>query len=315
MFFGPVQSADGSWPGPPVEPESAYLGLSLESMHVSAVRVRGQRFYGAVTSTCAVVSRSGGKAELVAVSTPESLREADPAHLDRVVVGTIPLVDAVPYRGGGLDLEIGLFAIPGAYLTGPYLDLLGNVAAVASAFLTPAGGLATAALITPVRKGLDALFGAATEARLEIGLAHTWQPPAVGSYAVVRAPEPAGGFRVGAGSRLMNPDGSAVRAPYLLLRLDAPRERHNWADIPDVAAAYQVVAGAARRSDFVAAKDALAAFRPIAVFSPDLLAADGERLYDKVAGQVRLAFPATGTRGAQTQPPFPDLADIGLYDV
>jgi hypothetical protein len=205
-------------------------------MRVSAVRLRGQTFYGAVTSTCAVVSRSGGKAELIAVSTPESLHGADPAHLDRVIVGTIPLVDAVPYRGGGLDVEIGLFAIPGAYLTGPYLDLLGDIATMASAFLTPAGALASAALMAPVRKGLDQLLGAATGAHLETGLAHTWQEPAVGSYAVVRAPEPVGGFRVGAGNRLMNPDGSEVRAPYIFLRLDAQRERHNWADIPDVSA-------------------------------------------------------------------------------
>lgn len=313
-FFGPVQSVGGTVPGTPIEPESAYLSLYLESMRVSAIRLRGQTFYGAVTSTCAVVSRSGGKAELIAVSTPESLHGADPAHLDRVIVGTIPLVDAVPYRGGGLDVEIGLFAIPGAYLTGPYLDLLGAIATMASAFLTPAGALASAALMAPVRKGLDQLLGAATGAHLETGLAHTWQAPAVGSYAVVRAPEPVGGFRVGAGNRLMNPDGSEVRAPYIFLRLDAQRERHNWADIPDVSAAYQIVADAVRRGDLADAKEALAAFRRIAVFSPDLLASDGQRLHDKVAEQVRQAFPATGTSGGLPHPGFPDLADIQLYE-
>jgi hypothetical protein len=302
-------------PGTPIEPESAYLSLYLQSMRVSAVRLRAQTFYGAVTSTCSVVSRSRSKAELIAVSTPESLRGADPAHLDRVVVGTVPLVHAVSYRGGGLDVEIGLFAIPGAYLTGPYLDLLGDIATVASAFLTPAGALASAALLTPVRKGLDQVLGAATGVQLETGLAHTWQTPATGSYSVVRAPEPVGGFSVGAGNRLTNPDGSEVRAPYLLLRLEAQRERHNWADIPDVSAAYQIVADAARRGDLAAAKEALAAFRRIAVFSPDLLASDGQRLHDKVAEQVKQAFPATGTSGAPLQQPaFPDLAHIQLYE-
>jgi len=41
------------------------------------------------------------RAELVVVSTPKSLRGGDTTHLDRVVVGTVPLVDAVPYRGAG----------------------------------------------------------------------------------------------------------------------------------------------------------------------------------------------------------------------
>jgi hypothetical protein len=320
FFFGPVQYSDGTMPGTqrmpgtPVEPESAYLGLYLESMRISAVRVRGQAFYGSVTSTCALQSRSGQRAEVIAVSTPNSLRGVDPKHLDRVVVGTVPLVDAVPYRGGGLDVEIGLFAFPGGYLTGPYLDLLSDIATVASAFLPPAGALASTALMPPVRKGLDLLFGAATDVHLEVGLAHTWQTPATGYYAVVRAPEPLGGFRVAADGHLLGPQSSEVRAPHLVLRLDAQRERHNWTEIPDVYAAYQIVADAARRGDLVAARDALASFRRVAVFSPDLLIADGERLHDMVAEQVKLAFPATGTRGGVPSRSFPDLTEIQLYE-
>ena len=64
----------------------------------------------------------------------------------------------------------------------------------------------------------------------------------------------------------------------------------------------------------VAAKEALASFRRVAVFSPDLLAADGLRLYAKVEEQVQLAFPATGTSGDVTRRGLPDLADIHLYD-
>ena len=313
-FFGPVRSDDGTVPGPPAEPESAYLSLYLESMRVSAARRRAQTFYGAVTSTCTVVSRRGGKAELVTVSTPESLRGADAAHLDRVITGTIPLAGPVPYRGGGLATEIGLFAVPAAYLTGPYLDLLGNIATVASAFLTPAAGLASAALMAPVRQGLDLLLGAAGEAALEIGVAHTWPAPAAGHYAVVRAAAPEGGYRVGPQNGLVNPDGSEVGAPYLLLRLEAKRERHNWAEIPDIRAAYQVIAEAARNGDLPGAREALAAFRRAAVFSPDLLAADGSRLYDKVAAQVRLAFPETGTSGVLPSPGLPAFGSIQLYE-
>jgi hypothetical protein len=318
-FFGPVQSIDatiagaGVPPGTRVEPESAYLALYVESVRGAAVRVRGQACYAAVTSTCTVQSRSGQRAELLAVSTPESLRGVDAGHLDRVVVGTVPLVDAVPYRGGAIEAEIGLFAFPAGYLMGPYLDLLSGIAAVTCAFLPPAGALAATALAAPVRKGLDLLFGATTDARLEVGLAHAWTAPATGYYAVVRAPEPPGGFRVRAG-RLLTADGSEVRDPHLVLRLDAQRERHSWAEIPDIRAAYQVIADAAARGDLVAAREALASFRRVAVFSPDLLAADGLRLHAKVEGQVRLAFPATGTSGDVPPRGLPDLADIQLYE-
>ena len=269
-FFGPVRTVGGGQQptGVVVEPESAYLSLYLESMRVSAVRVRAQTFHGSVTSTCTLQSRSGQRAELFAVSTPNSLREADPRHLDHVVTGTIPVVVGVPYRGGGLDAEIGLFAFPSGNLMGPYLDLLSDVAAVASAFLPTAGALAGAALIPPVHKGLDLLFGAATGARLEVGLDHTWPVPVTGCYAVVRAPEPPGGFCVGPGGRLVDQDGAEVRVPHLVLRLDAQRERHNWAEIPEIRAAYETIAEASRRGDLIAAREALASFRRVAVFSP-----------------------------------------------
>jgi hypothetical protein len=313
IFFGPVQPVGGQTAaGGVIEPESAYLSLSVESMRIPAVRERGQTFYGTVVSTCSVVSRSGQPAELFAVSAPGSLRAADPRHLDRVIVGTVPLVSTVPYRGGGLGIEIGLFALPGDYLMGPYLDFLGNVAAVGSAFLPPVGALAVAALTSPVRKGLDLLFGAATDARLTVGLDHTWQAPATGYYAVVRAAEPQGGFRVVAGGQLISADGTEVHAPYLVLRIDAQRERHNWADIPQIRAAYETVADASRRGDLVDAREALATFRRVAVFCPDLLATDGERLHQKVTAQVQLAFPSTGTSGGSPRE-LPDLAQIGLY--
>ena len=304
-----------------VAPESAYLRLYLTAMRIAAARDRGQTFYGSVTSTCNVVSRGGQPAELVAVSAPSALSGVDPKHLERVVIGTVPLVDAVPYRGGDLDLEIGLFAFPGSYLLGPYLDFLGDVATVASAFLSPAGALASATLLPSARKGLDLLFGAAAGARLEIGLAHTWAAPVTGYYAVVQAPRPPGGFRVGADARLLGADGSEVRAPYLVLRLDAQTERHNWTAIPAVAAAYKAVGDAAERGDLKGAQWALESFKRVVLFSPDLLEVDCKRLYLLVKNLVEQAFPATGTEalipatpaGEAPAPRLPALADIDLY--
>jgi hypothetical protein len=165
-----------------------------------------------------------------------------------------------------------------------------------------------------LRKGLDLLFAAAP-ARLEIGLAHTWTEPATGYYAAVRAPAPPGGFSLGPGARLQNPDGSKVREPYLIVRLHAEGRRHNWAAIPDIHAAYQAVNDMVLRNNPVAASEALAAFRRIALFSPDLLPDDAVRLHHLVGEQVTLAFPASGTANLNSPPSPPDLADLPLYGV
>lgn len=151
---------------------------------------RVPRWFSCTASAIACRPGIRCRAELVVVSTPKSLRGVHTTHLDRVVSGTAPLVDAVPYRVSGLDVEIGLFTFSAGYVMGLYLDLLSDIAAVASAFLPPARALASTALIPPIRKGLDQLFVAAnvSDARLEVGLAHTWHSPITGYYAVVHAP-------------------------------------------------------------------------------------------------------------------------------
>lgn len=117
-------------------------------------------------------TRTGHPAELVTITTPDTLRGADPRHLDRVITSTTRLLDAVPYRGGDLDIEIGLFSLPASNLLGPYLEFLSDVATAATVAHLPTA----AALILPLRKAIDRLFGSA-DARLELGLAHTWPEP------------------------------------------------------------------------------------------------------------------------------------------
>jgi hypothetical protein len=323
-FFGRVNAVDGiatppasrsSLPaGTPVEPESAYLHLYLEAMRLSAVRLRSQTYYGSVISSCGVLGDSGW-AELAAVAAPSTLRGVDARHLNRVITATTSLISAVPYRGGGLDLEIGLFALPGQNLLGPYLDFLSDVAAVAGAFLPLAGAMATAALLPAVHKGLDQLFGVSTEAILDVGLLRKWEPPVTGHYAAVRgALEPTGGFRRNAAGRLLMPDGTEVQAPYLVLRLDARTERDTWREIPEVSAAHQRLKAAVRSGDVQAAKWSVGEFRRIADDSPGLLSHDAQRLYVLMDEYAKDRLKPTGTAaGPDGTPDFPELADIDLY--
>jgi hypothetical protein len=329
-FFGPVEPATDaaisarsptSLPaGTVVGPESAYLHLSIEAMRISAVRIRGRAFYGSVTSTCSIQTGSG-QAELVTVAAPSALRGLDPKHLDRVITGTMPLISAVPYLGGSLDMEIGLFALPEQYMLGPYLDFLGDVAAVTSAFLPVVGAVAAAALLPPVRKGLDQLFGAGTGATIELGVLRSLDPPVTGYCAAVRGvPEPARGFRIGTAGKLFFPDGTEVHAPYLVLRLDARTQRDTWRDIPEVLAAYHDLNTAVRYGEIPAAKSALERFRRMAVSSAGLLPQDAGRLHAKMEKFANENLFGTGTgaltpaRGSSERVPcFPDLADIDLY--
>lgn len=303
-YFGglPVPGAARSM----VAKDSAYLSVYVEAVHIGNARVRAQKFFGSVTSWCTLSSRSGTPVEQVVVSTPRRLQGADPDNLDLVVTGTTPLLREVPYRGGGLSLEIGLFAVPSANLVGPYLELLEDITSVAG--VNPGQ-----ALLAPVRKGLDMLLGATADASLEIGLAHTWAVPETGYFAVARVPAKTEGLALGQGNRLLDATGAPVRAPYLILRVERTSERADWHSIQALRDMYEQVRDAVRRGDRAEALAAQAILRRIAVFSDDLLVEDGERLADMVEGMVAKAFPeGAPARGAEPYT-MPDLAALPLY--
>lgn len=295
----------------PIEPESGYLNAFLTSMHISDVRVATQTFYGAVTSSFTVATRSGGTAEFVVVTTPEVLKNIDPKHLDRVITVDKRLLGPVPYRGSDLDVELGLFAMPAADLLEPYLDVVESISKISGVNLVTAA----AQLVPTVKSALTALLGAADTPRLEIGVSTTFAVPSTGYYCAVRADrdDPAlADIGLGPDSRLVHADGKEVDSPYLVFQLTCTRQRDDWAEIPEVQMAYQEIGDAVRRGDLLWAKEALAVFGRTAILCPDLLAADGQRLHELVVKEVDLAFPDALTSASAPQA-MPELKTLPLF--
>jgi len=267
--------------------------------------------YGTITSSCAVHTRNGGWSESILVTTPKVLRDVDPNNLDRVITGTTRLLGPVPYRGGGIQVELGLFTAPGQDLLGPYLELLERAANLAGV------GLLTtdAGLIRLVKDGLNLITGKKASLELEIGLSHLFDDPRPANYAVIRigrslvtdAPE----YTSKGGLRWL--DGSTVSEPYFLFAIEASSQRDDWANIPNLRGTYDQLRVFAERGDLVAARDTLETFRRLAVFSPDLLVHDGERLFALVEEQILAAFPATGTSLNHHGYRIPPFEELPLY--
>jgi len=296
----------------PIEPEAGYLSAFLTSMHISDVRVATRTFYGAVTSSFAVATRNGGTAEFVVVTTPEVLKNSDPRHLDRVITVDKRLLGPVPYRGSDLDVEIGLFAMPAADLLEPYLDVVESISKISGVNLVAAA----APLVPTVKSALTALLGATDTPRLEIGVSTTFAQPFTGYYCAVRADrdDPAlADLKLGPDNRLVHADGKEVDSPYLVFQLTCTRQRHDWAEIPELQTAYQEVSDAARRGDLLWAKEALSSFRRISVLCPDLLAPDGERLHELVSQETNRALPDGLTSSAEIQE-MPALMSLPLFE-
>lgn len=294
-----------------VEPETAYLSGFLRSMWITDVRKGVGRFYGTVHSHVSLPHLSGGSAEFHVVVSPPDLRDVDCARADRFVTRNIRLFGPVPYRGGDLEVELGVFSVQAGDLVGPFVDLLEAVSGAAGVALV--GGALPFA--KPVRRGLDLLLGADGEATLEIGLATTFARPETGSFAVVRRSSDALDLAtVGLTDdfRLVNADGEVlVDWPYAVFAIEASPTRPDWFTVPELARPYESLRKDVARATLDAVRESLVTFKKATLASPDLLLRDALNLVEKVRNEVDETLRLTQTGGAERV--LRPLEELRLY--
>jgi len=273
-FAGPVAPGGTVSHGESVlAADACYLHVFLESLYINAVRRGLTRFYGTVTSTCTMPSARGGPAESMVVTTPKGLQNADAEHLDRVVVDRTRLFGPVPYTGGDLAIEVGLFSMPTADLLAPFLSVIEDIAALASVPFVQAAK----PFIGPVKRGLGLLLGDTDgKSELEIGLTKLYAPPHTGWLAVARIPAGSGVLTYDANRRILVLDGTPITEPHLVLSVETTTQREDWTSIPSLLDAYDDVKREAEAGRLVGAKEAVAAFRRRATFCPDLISSDAK---------------------------------------
>jgi len=292
----------------PVAANAAYLTVRLASMRVVNVRQGLGKFYGAVHSLMSLAHRSGAPAEFSVLTTPDVLKKIDAKRLDRVVLVGKKLLGPVPYRGGDVNIEVGLFSIKEEELAGPFLTVLESLSNVAGVALVKTA----LPFAKPLTEGIALLTGSTDATILEIGLAAALAPPSTGYLVVMRAPKGAvalGGLKLTSGDlRLVDAaSGQPVRDyPYLVLEISASDKRDEWFDIPDLKETYQELQDAARKGKVEDAKAAFSVFRRAALVCDDLLQRDGERIVELVEGELKTALQTMLTAGG---------GDTGLRDL
>lgn len=295
-----------------IEPESAYLSVFLRSAHVVDVRRGLRKLYGAVSSSLALPTRSGTTAQFLSTISPGALRDVDPDHLDRYVQLNHRLLGPVPYVGGDVDAEVGLFSIGSSDLTGPYLKLLDLLSQAATvAFI----GVALP-FVEPIKEGINLLAGASDGAALEIGFSTTWRPLRRGVVVAIRAPAASAGYRIDErDGRLLSAAGGPVTdQPYLVLEISAEPRRDDWASIPELATGWADVQREYRAGDAGRTGEALTAFRRIALTCNDLLFDDALRLADRAAALYGDVGPPTPrVRGLGGQAELPPLGSLSPF--
>ena len=293
----------------PIAPDSGYVTVKVRSLRILDVRRGLKRFYGAVHSWTSVAHLRDSRATFQSVTVPAELENIDRKRCDRVISMEHSILGPVPYRGGDLELELGLFSVASDNLAGPFLRVLEGMSKAAGVTFMPAA----LPFVGPLTQGIELLTGSAAGAMLEIGLAKAWEPT-TGYYVIMRAPRgrfQAQDVRFAQDQRLVDASGNAIRDyPYVVFSIEAARERPNFFEIPDLKLAFDALNNEVRAGKLSAAEDAFAVFRRTALTSADLLFDDAQAIVRRADAQVKevLAGIQTATHAPLSLPELRDLS-------
>jgi hypothetical protein len=275
------------------------------------VRAGLRRYYGVVHGSATVGHWDHGSAEFQRVIVPSSLRDVDAAGAANALRLSAPIFGPVPYRGGPVEIEIGLFSVRTAELVGPYLDVLLDVAGAAGPALVP--GVRPVADV--VVRGMRALIETDGAVSLELGLSRSFVSPSGSDHVLIKAPRgevDVSGWFVGDDDMAYDADGVVpLGHPWLAFTLDVTSERADWHMIPALREAHANVREAVLFSRRSEARGLLEALRVTALSSPDLLPRDATKLFDTTRKLVADAFPGGPTTGRRRD--IGPLESLDLY--
>lgn len=293
-----------------VKPREEYLNIYLKSMRIVNVRKGLSTFYAAVHSHVEVAHLSGKPANFNSVSTPNNLEKLDGSRVDRVLTINNRLVGPVPYRGGDVKLEVGLFSIKESDLAEPFIRLLTSMSTLAGVSF-----IGTALpYVKPLEDGIELLTGSSDDTILEIGLNLVLNPVTTGYYVVMRAEkgsiDPQKFHLDPVDYKLYGKDGKPIQDfPYMVFEISTSKARDEWFNIPDLSEAFNKLQAEVQKGDYNAAKNALNFFRTVTLGCPDLLFKDALLIYGEVEKEIQemLAAIQTSSKGTFAMPNLQEL--------
>ncbi len=292
----------------PVEPDGCYIEIYVESLRLKQARRFGTAFHGLVYTFARLSQEGLEDAELAAVSKPAKLAELDAGNLDRVITVSTRMMGAVPWRGGSLGLELGLFSVKKGNLLSPLLDYVARV--------SETGGFSFIGQVKPflplIAEGLDLIAGQTQDAVIEVALDTDMALKESRLCAIVAVPKGAlaGSFSLASSDRKLLLDGELLEEAYCVFSIRRTDQKADYGAIPELKAAWAALRSSILSNDRGQAEAALGTFSRTVIVSPDLINRDRERLIARAAEQVRAVFPKGAGPVSRKKP-----AEVGLIEL
>ncbi|TBC68710.1 hypothetical protein [Rhizobium ruizarguesonis] len=301
-----------------IEPDECYIEIFVESLRLKQARRLATAFHGVVYSFARLSQEAAEDAEMAAVSKPARLAELDSGNLNRVITVSSQLMGAVPWRGGKLGLELGLFSVKKGNLLSPLIDYVTRVSAQ--------GGISFIGQVKPflplITEGMDLIAGQTADTIIEVAIDTDMSLSESCLCAIVAVPK--GG--VDASKLTLDPhdrklllDGKPLEEGYCVFSIRRSDKKADYGAIPEIKASFAVLRSAIASNDSAQTENALAAFRRTVVISSDLITADKNRLITKAIAMREAALGsgpmAVGRDAGANIGIIPgELTELDLYD-
>lgn len=298
--------------GPPAQPRLPTKDV-YAMVYLHSARLRHSR---RITKVLQPVVHAGFK--YMHVFEGEALREAVPksdalAGLgeERVIIANLPLLGPIPYLGGGLGLQLGLFAVEARDLAAPFIDILAQATALLGG---PRGGANISEL---VKQALAALSGL-DEHAMAAGIRTHLDTLVPGYYVVTSATQanlPKARLEtMGIGDFETAPELNGKS--YVVLRIAVARENVECFRIEAIRKAYQACVEACNPMREKVLEEARRKLRWACLSSPELLIDDAERIANdldvrilKLTGEAPGKRVPTSAGGGIDFPPLEKMTD------
>ena len=296
----------------PMPPDEVYVEVFVESLRLKAARRFTTRFHGMIYSFITLARDGAPSAELAAITKPGNLANLDPKNLDRVITVERQMLGAVPWRGGTLKLEIGLFSVKSCNLLSPVLDYVTRVSDQA--------GISFVGSVKPflplITEGLDLIAGQSADVEIELALDTDLTLSRSEMIALVAVPKDTlatTDLSVDQTDRKLLLEGKPLEEAYCVLSIRRTDRKADFGEIPELAEGYKQFRDALKTRRRTLSDDAKQALITAIYLSPDLIDSDKTRLVKLIDEEFKRVMPGGGIAASDTPKPLENFGDLPLY--
>jgi hypothetical protein len=282
-----------------LKPNQAYVSVILNCLRIKNVGILWHKLYGVVYSFIQIPIYQTEKAEFNVVTTPDQLKNINASNLQLVIQRDILLLNSLPYRGGRITAQMGLFAVESDNLMDKYLALLSEISAAAGV----SSVRQALPFVGPITKGIDLVLGVSDKATLQVGL-YQYLEPIQGHFVVTNIDSKKTNLNLkdltlDENYRLCKNGELLDNCSYLVFSLKADEKRDTWFDIPELGTAYANLRLSVQSGTPKSIQESYGILKKAILSSPDLLITNAKAIADDIYNQeVSVWLPEVTTRKA-----------------